>query len=104
LRDSGTDEVVMDWALVDKRLRGRLEDVNVLRIGGGIIGSGHFLVVAKMLWGGMRYEKPKEDKIMVFRLSELLKNEKAEKYGKLIKEQWIVVRVRAVVSIGEEWD
>jgi hypothetical protein len=29
LRDSGTDEVLIDWVLVEKRLKGKL-DVNVL--------------------------------------------------------------------------
>lgn len=62
LRDNGTDEALMDWVLVDKRLKGRLEDVNVLRSWGGVIGSDHFLVVARMCWGerGMKSERKKK--------------------------------------------
>jgi hypothetical protein len=33
--------------LVDNRLKDRMEDVNVLRSWGGIIGSDHFIVVAR---------------------------------------------------------
>jgi endonuclease/exonuclease/phosphatase family metal-dependent hydrolase len=47
----------MDWVLVDKRLKGRLEDVNVLNSWGCVIGSDHFLVVARVCWGRTRCEK-----------------------------------------------
>jgi hypothetical protein len=59
---NGTDEALMDWVLVDKRLKGRLEDVNVLRSSGGVIGSDHFLLVARMCWGerGMKSERKKK--------------------------------------------
>jgi hypothetical protein len=48
LRDSGTDEAFINWVLVDKILKGRLKDVNVLKSLGGAIGSDHFLGVARM--------------------------------------------------------
>jgi hypothetical protein len=48
LRDSGTDEALMDCVLVDKRLKGGLEDA--LRSWGDVIGSDHFLVVARLCW------------------------------------------------------
>jgi hypothetical protein len=70
--------------LVDKRLKGRLEDVYVLRSWGYVIWSEHFLVVARMCWGETRYEKRVEKKVQVIRVSELLKNEKTEKCRKLI--------------------
>jgi hypothetical protein len=40
----------------------------------------------------------------MIRVSELLKNEKAEKYKKIMEGQWRVVRMRAVGSIEEEWE
>jgi hypothetical protein len=104
LRDSRINEALMDWVLVDKRLKGRLEDVNVLRSWGGVIGNDPFLVVARMCWKGTKYEKREEEKVRVIRLSELLKKEKTEKYRKLIEEQWRVVRVPAVASIEEQWE
>jgi hypothetical protein len=57
LKDRGTDVTLMDWVPVDKRLKGRHENVNVLRNCGGIVSSDHFLVVARTRWGGTRYEK-----------------------------------------------
>jgi hypothetical protein len=46
VRDRGTDEALMDWVLVDKRLKGRQEDVNVLSSCLSIVDNDHFLVVA----------------------------------------------------------
>jgi hypothetical protein len=71
----------MDWVLVDKRLKGSLKDVNVLRSWGGVIGSDNFLVVAKMCWKITRYERKEKQKEKVIRVSELLKNEKPEVQG-----------------------
>jgi hypothetical protein len=71
-----------------------MEDVNVLMSWRGVIGSDHFLVVARMGWGGTRYEKRKEEKVRVIRVSELLETEKTKKYRNLIEEKWKVVRVR----------
>jgi hypothetical protein len=80
LRDSGPDGALMNWVLVDKRLKGRLKDINVLRSCGDVIGSDHFLVVARMCWGRTRYEKREEEKVKVIRVSELLKKEDTEKH------------------------
>jgi integral membrane sensor domain MASE1 len=62
LRVNGADEAFVDWVLIDKRLidkrlKGSLKDVNVLRSLGGVIGGDHFLVVAKMCWRRTRYER-----------------------------------------------
>jgi hypothetical protein len=103
LRDRRTDDALMDWMLVDKRLKGRLEDVNVMRRWRGVIGSDHFLVVARIRCEGTMYDKREEEVVRVIRVNELLKLEKMEKYRKPIEEQWKVVRVRAVASIEEEW-
>jgi hypothetical protein len=81
-----------------------LEDVNVLRSWGVIIGSDHFLAVATMCCGGTRHEKLEEEKVTVIRRIELLKKDETEKYRKLIEEQWKVVKVRAVGSIEEQWE
>jgi hypothetical protein len=58
-----------------------------LGVGGGVIGSNHFLVVARMSWGGIRYEKLAEEMARVIRVSILLKKEKAEKYKTVMEEQ-----------------
>jgi hypothetical protein len=104
LRDNGVDEALMDWVLVDKRLKGSLKDVNVLRSWGGVIRSDHFPVVAKLCWKRKRYERQEEQKVKVIRASELLKKEKAEKYKELIEEDWRAMRSRAVGSVEEEWE
>jgi hypothetical protein len=46
----------MAWVLDDKRLTGNLKNVNVLRSWKCVIGSDHFLVVAKMCWRRTRNE------------------------------------------------
>jgi hypothetical protein len=74
LSDKGADEALMDWVLVDKRLKGSLKDVNVLMSWRGVTGSDDFLVVAKMCWKRTRYERKEEQKVKVIRVSELLKN------------------------------
>jgi hypothetical protein len=85
--------------LVDKRLKGNLKDVNVRRSWGGMTGSDHFLVVARMGWKIIRYERNEEQNVKVIRVSELLNNEKAEKYKELIEEDWRAMRSRAVGSV-----
>jgi exonuclease III len=80
LRDNGADEALMDWVLIDKRLKGSLIDEDVLRSWGAVIGSDHFPVVAKMYWNRTRYERKEEQKIKVIRVYELLKKENAERY------------------------
>jgi hypothetical protein len=72
------DEALMDWVLIVKRLKCSLKDVNVLRNWGGVIGSDHFLVVAKLCWRRTRYERKEEQKVNVIRVCELLKKENAE--------------------------
>jgi hypothetical protein len=47
----------MDWLLVDKRLKGSLNDVNVQRSWGYVIVRYHFILVAKMCWRKTRYER-----------------------------------------------
>jgi hypothetical protein len=102
LSDKGADEALMDWVLVDKRLKGSLKDVNVLMSWRGVTGSDDFLVVAKMCWKRKRYERKEEQKVKVIRVSELLKKGKAEKYKELIEEDWRAMRSRAVGSVEEE--
>jgi hypothetical protein len=59
LRDSVTDEALMDWVLVDKR--SKQEDVDVMKSCDSIFGSDYFLVVAKMFWDETRGRKVKGD-------------------------------------------
>jgi hypothetical protein len=81
-----------------------LKDVNVLRSWGGVIGSDHFLVVAKMCWKKTRYERKEDQKVKVIRMSEFMKKEKAEKYKELIEEDRRAMRNRVVGSVEEEWE
>jgi hypothetical protein len=103
LRDNGSDEGLMDWLLIDKRLEGSLKDVNVLMSWYCVIGNDHFLLVAKLCWRRTRYEIKEEQKVKVIRVSELLKKEKEERYKELIDKDWSAVRSRAVRCVEEEW-
>jgi hypothetical protein len=43
-------------------------------------------------------------KVRVIRVSEPLKKENTDKYRKLMGEEWIIVRRRAVGGIEEDWE
>jgi hypothetical protein len=101
LRDNGADEALMDWVLVDKKLKGSLNDVNVLRSWGGVTGSDNFVVVAKICWRRTRKERKEEQKVKVIRVSELLMKENAQRYMELIEEDWRAMRSRAVGCVEE---
>lgn len=68
-----------------------------------MIGRYQFLVVAKIYWIIMRYKIKAEEKVKVVKWIELL-NERAEKYGELIEEDWRARRMRSVESVENEWE
>ena len=104
--ESGVDgqRALMDYVLVDRQMKERLVDVNVLR--GAARGmSDHFLVEGKVklirkdIW---RRKGKRERGKKVIKVSELRKTECAEKYQEMMRVEWMRVKDCEWRGVNEE--
>lgn len=78
VRDNGSDDVLKEWVLVEKRLEGSLKfgGCKCAEELGCVIRSDYFLVAAKICWIRLLYERIEEKKVNVIIVNELVNKEK----------------------------
>ena len=102
-RDNGSDRALMDYVLVDRGLKGTLQDVHVYRGPAGWIESDHFLVEARFKWKRQMCVTEMSEEVKVVKVSELQKREKAEEYMERMNKDWMLWKERERGDIEEEW-
>ena len=102
---SGIDgsRALLDYVLVDRRMKGELLDVNVRR---GLRGevSDHEVVEARVRIIRKKEWRRKKSKKRVIKVRELDKREVAERYEKKIEGNWKEMERMEEGSIEEEWE
>ena len=97
------DKALLDYVCVQKSMRGRLIDVNVLR-GAGLGLSDHFLMEAKLRvkagWGRHTCVSKTVEIIKVGKLEEEIC---AKEYRRVLKERWESIKESELVGVEEEW-
>ena len=97
-------EALMDYVVVQKKIRHRLIDVNVLRGAAGGM-SDHYLVEGKVkvvpAWTRKKDEGGGRE---ILKLDEFEKEEKVREYQERVKERWNEVRVSEWRGVEKEWE
>ena len=96
------ERALMDYVLVQRKVSGRILDVNVFRGESGDI-SDHFLVEGKLRVVGKWKKQRRSGRREVLRVSALNVKEKEREYQERLRVAWDARKERPVEGVEEEW-